>query len=264
MTVLRSRTNARVKRWRRLAREARLRRTERRALIEGAHLLGEYLDRVGVPAALLAAESALAYPEISALIRRAGIAPVILADGVFGAVVDTESPAGIAAEIPIPEVRADLATSPLCILLEGVQDAGNVGAILRSAAAFGARHAVLSRGCADAWSPKVLRAAMGGHFRLDITLDADLPGALDAFGGKAACAVPRGGTALYQADLSGRVAWVFGAEGKGVSEALRAKVPLQISIPMPGGAESLNVGSAAAICLYETCRQQAPTAGSRP
>lgn len=257
MTILRSRTNAQVKRWRRLAREVRLRRDEKRALIEGAHLLAEYLDRVGPPVAALVAESSIERPEISTLIRRTGLAPVVLADGAFEAIVDTESPIGVAAEIDVPEGRGDLAASPLCVMLEGVQDAGNVGAILRSAAAFGARHAVLSRGCADAWSPKVLRAAMGGHFRLEILQDADLSAALSAFGGKAACAVPRGGIALHRADLSGRVAWLFGAEGKGVSEALGAQVPLRVSIPMPGGAESLNVGAAAAICLYETFRQQA-------
>ena len=257
MTILRSRDNVRVKRWRKLASEARLRREEQRAMIEGAHLLAEYLDRVGSPIAVLAAESALERPETAALIVRSGLAPVVLADSVFGAVAGTESPSGIAAEIRIPDARRDPAASPLCVLLEGVQDAGNVGAILRSAAAFGAVDAVLSKGCADAWSPKVLRAAMGGHFRLEIRQDADLPGALRAFGGRAVCTVPRGGTPLHRADLSGRIAWIFGAEGQGVSEALSASIPLQVSIPMPGGAESLNVASAAAICLYETFRQQA-------
>lgn len=257
MTVLRSRENAQVKRWRKLAREGRLRRSERRALIEGTHLVGEYLDREGTPVALLAAEGSVERPEVAGLIRRSDRTPVVLADHVFGSIAGTESPTGIAAEIRIPDGGADLAASPLCIMLEEVQDAGNVGAILRSAAAFGARTAVLSKGCADAWSPKVLRAGMGGHFRLQITQDADLPEALRAFGGKAVCAVPRDGTPLYAADLSGRIAWIFGAEGRGVSAALSSRVPLQVSIPMPGGVESLNVGAAAAICLYETFRRQA-------
>jgi len=259
VTVLRSREDAQVKRWRKLARDGRLRRSERRALIEGTHLLAEFLDRVGPPVAVLAAERSLEQPEVAGLIRRSGLAPVVLANNVFDVVAEAESPMGIAAEIAIPDGGADLAASPLCIMLEGVQDAGNVGAILRSAAAFGARDAVLSKGCADVWSPKVLRAGMGGHFRLRITQDADLPEALSTFRGKAACAVPRSGIPLHEADLSGRIAWIFGAEGKGVSEALSNRVPLQVSIPMPGGVESLNVGSAAAICLYETSRQQAST-----
>jgi TrmH family RNA methyltransferase len=183
---------------------------------------------------------------------------VVLADNVFRAVVDVESPAGVAAEIEIEEGPSDLGDSPLCVFLEAIQDAGNVGAILRSAAAFGAKDAVLSPGCADAWSPKVLRAAMGGHFRLRIVQDADLAGAIEAFGGKTVCAVPRGGAPLHRADLTGRIGWVFGAEGHGISAALAARVPLHLTIPMPGGAESLNVGAAAAICLYETFRRRAP------
>jgi TrmH family RNA methyltransferase len=260
VTVLRSRDNGRVKRWRKLASEPRFRREERRAMIEGTRLLAEYLDRAGPPCAVLAAESAVERPEVAALVRRSGLAPVVLADGVFRAIADTESPAGVAAEIGIPDTRTDLAASPLCVLLEGIQDAGNVGTILRSAAAFGASDAVLSPGCADAWSPKALRAAMGGHFRLAITQDADLTSALSAFRGPTVSTVPRGGTPLHQADLSGRIAWIFGAEGRGVSDALSARVPLRVSIPMPGGAESLNVGSAAAICLYETFRQRAHAA----
>jgi TrmH family RNA methyltransferase len=257
MTVIRSRDNARVRRWRDLARDARRRRGERRALIEGVHLLAEYLGRGGRPLAVLASEAARERGEVAALIRRAGTAPVVLADSVFRAVVDVESPTGIAAEIAIEEGPPGLGDSALCVFLEGIQDAGNVGAILRSAAAFGASDAVLSPGCADAWSPKVLRAAMGGHFRLRITQDAELARAIEAFGGNTVCAVPRGGTALHRADLSGRIGWVFGAEGAGISAALAARVPLHLTIPMPGGAESLNVGAAAAICLYETFRRRA-------
>jgi TrmH family RNA methyltransferase len=257
VTVLRSRDNVRVKRWRKLATEPRLRREERCTVIEGAHLLAEYLDRVGPPLAILVAERTIERPEVARLVRRSGLRATVLADNVFGAITESQSPTGVAAEIRIPSICVDLATSSLCIMLEGVQDAGNVGAILRSAAAFGATHAVLSKGCADAWSPKVLRAAMGGHFRLRISQDADLPSALEAFAGKTVCTVPRGGTPLHRADLSGRVAWVFGGEGSGVSEALRSGTSSQVSIPMPGGAESLNVGAAAAICLYETFRRQA-------
>ena len=88
-------------------------------------------------------------------------------------------PAGIAAEIALPAQRLDLKTSTACVFLDAIQDAGNVGAILRSAAAFGIRHAVLGQGCADAWSPKVLRAAMGAHFSMAISEHADLGAAID-------------------------------------------------------------------------------------
>jgi TrmH family RNA methyltransferase len=143
------------------------------------------------------------------------------------------------------------------VFLEGIQDAGNVGAILRSAAAFRIKDAVLGRGCADAWSPKVLRAGMGAHFSMHIGESADLAAEIARFGGKTACTVPRGGKLLAEADLSGRIGWIFGAEGQGVSEALAGRADLRVAIPMPGGMESLNVAAAAAICFYELSRRAA-------
>lgn len=257
MTVLRSRDNPRVRRWRKLAADARTRRSEARALIEGAHMVAASLAAGVAPAALLVSEVALERSEIRALLRRAGSAPVVLSEAVFRAVAETETPAGIAAEIPLPGARADVARAASCVVLDGVQDAGNVGAILRSAAAFGLRYAVLGRGCADPWSPKVLRAGMGAHFDLQIIASADLGKELERFGGRTACTVARGGMPIAQADLRGRIAWIFGAEGQGVSEALARRAALTISIPMAAGTESLNVAAAAAICFYEQARQAA-------
>ena len=143
------------------------------------------------------------------------------------------------------------------MFLEGIQDAGNVGAILRSAAAFGIKDAVLGKGCADAWSPKVLRAAMGAHFSMRIGEGVDLAEEIARFGGTMVCTVPRGGKTLKDADLSGRIGWIFGAEGQGVSKALAGHAKLKVTIPMPGTAESLNVAVAAAICFYEFSRRAA-------
>jgi TrmH family RNA methyltransferase len=116
---------------------------------------------------------------------------------------------------------------------------------------------VLGAGCADPWSPKVLRAGMGAHFSMALEEGAELASAIDRFAGRLCCTVPRGGVALAQADLAGRVGWLFGAEGQGVSAALAAKATLQVTIPMPGAAESLNVAAAAAICFYELSRRAA-------
>lgn len=255
MTVLRSRDNARVRRWARLARDARTRRTERRTLLEGVHLVSAYLEHGGRPSALLVTETGLQQPEIAALVGRAGTAPVLFADGVFRAVVEVDSPTGLAAEIEIPGSEPDLAAAQCCVFLEGLQDAGNVGAILRSAAAFGVSAVVVGRGCADPWSPKALRAAQGGHFRLAIADCADLAIALERFAGPVACTVPRSGTPLQELDLRGRIGWIFGSEGQGVSPELAARAALRATIPMSDGAESLNVAAAAAVCLYERSRQ---------
>jgi len=256
MSVITSRDNPRVRRWRALAREARARRNEKRVLIEGEHLVSAFLDAGGKVEALILSKSGA--PGFSSLEKRIGKSPVILADAAFRAIGDTETPAGIAAEIALPVSGFDLKESKSCVFLEGIQDAGNVGAILRSAAAFGVRHAVLGKGCADAWSPKVLRAGMGAHFAMDILEGADLVAAVGKFGGTVASTVARGGTPLKDAGLSGRIGWVFGAEGQGISAALAAHTRLRVTIPMPGGAESLNVAAAAAICLYELSRRGAP------
>jgi TrmH family RNA methyltransferase len=257
MTVISSRDNPRVHRWRDLVRDAAERRKEKSAVIEGAHLVTACLDSRTPIKALMLSKSGAQRPELVSLAKRSGKEPIELADSVFRAIADTEAPSGIAAEIGLPGTKINLKSADSCVFLEGVQDAGNVGAILRSAAAFAVRHAVLGKGCADAWSPKVLRAGMGAHFAMTIQENADLDTAIGDFGVKVACTVPRGGIPLADADLSGRVGWLFGAEGQGVSEALAARAVLKVTIPMPGDAESLNVAAAAAICFYEFSRRAA-------
>ncbi|OFZ99894.1 MAG: hypothetical protein A2Z64_06250 [Betaproteobacteria bacterium RIFCSPLOWO2_02_67_12] len=255
MSVIRSRDNVRVRRWRKLAASRRARRSEGRALIEGVHLVGTLLASRGRLDALIVSESGLAQPEIASLMQRSPVRPVVLSDSLFSSIADAESPAGIAAEIVLPKVEPNLATCGSCVFLEGVQDAGNVGALLRSAAAFGLGDAVLGPGCADAWSPKALRAGMGAHFALRIGSRIDLAAAFERFAGTIVCTVARGGAPIAQADLRGRIGWLFGGEGQGVSEALAARSDLRVTIPMPGAAESLNVAAAAAICFYEMSRQ---------
>lgn len=237
-----------MRRWRALALDAGERRREQRAVIEGTHLIAACLDAGHALSALVLSETGARRKEIGALVKRVGLEPVVLADHVFSLVADTESPSGILAEIPIPE-RAQPGGGGT-VFLEAVQDAGNVGAILRSAAAFGLGRAVLGRGCADAWSPKVLRAAMGAHFQMRIEADADLAGVLEAFKGTLACTVPRGGIALSRAKLERQMGWLFGAEGQGLSAGLIGKAALKVTIPMAAGTESLNVAAAAAICFY--------------
>jgi TrmH family RNA methyltransferase len=256
VSLLRSRDNPRVRRWHALAHDGRTRRAERCALIEGAHLLAAYLEAGARPKAVLVSQSGLARAEIAALAGRAGLSPVTLPDALFRWVADAVAPAGLAAEIELPPVAPpDVAQAGHAVFLDGIQDAGNVGAILRSAAAFGVDTAVLGRGCADPWSPKVLRAAMGGHFRLRIAEVPDLVAALAQFRGRLICAMPSGGEPPASLDLGGTLGWILGAEGQGVSQAAAAQAALRTSIPLARGAESLNVAGAAAILFYERARQ---------
>ena len=222
-------------------------------MVEGPHLLAAALAAGLKPVAVFGTELALAKPEIATLVRQSRLAPIVLAAPVFGAIADAETPPGIAAEFPLPELKREGAA----VFLEGIQDAGNVGAIIRSAAAFGVATVTLDRQCADPWSPKVLRAGMGGHFAVGLRQVDDLVAAVA--GTRLICTVVHGGRPLREVELSGRVAWAFGAEGAGLSPALLARASERVTIPMAGG-ESLNVAAAAAICLYETFSR--PAGGS--
>jgi len=262
MSLLRSRDNPRVRRWHALAHDARARRSERCALLEGVHLVAAALDAGVHPKAVLVSESGAGKPEIAALVRRAGTAPVTLPDALFRWVAEATTPAGLAAEIGLPEAAVDVARTSHALFLDGVQDAGNVGALLRSAAAFGVDTAVLGRGCADPWSPKVLRAAMGAHFALRIGEVPDLLPALAKFRGTLVCAVAGGGVPPHALDLRGSVGWILGSEGQGVSEAVAARAAVRTAIPLARGIDSLNVAAAAAVLLYERARQLS-TRGAR-
>jgi RNA methyltransferase, TrmH family len=205
------------------------------------------------PTAVLATEAALADAEIASLVARSGMVPVVLSESAFKAIADAETPQGLAAEIAVPAIRREGTR----VFLEGVQDAGNAGAIVRSAAAFGAGAVILDRACADPWSPKVLRAGMGGHFSLQVLQVDSLESALEGFPGRLICTVARGGEPLRKADLSGKIGWVFGSEARGVSSFVQDLAKVKISIPLAAGTESLNVAAAAAICLYEAASRPA-------
>ncbi|HUQ25954.1 MAG TPA: RNA methyltransferase [Burkholderiales bacterium] len=243
---LTSRDNPKVQRWVKLVRDARVRRKEGRLLIEGPHLVQAAMQAGLQPHAFLVSEKGMADREIAGLVSN----PVLLGDRLFAGIVDADNPPGIAAEISIP---AGGAPDGDTVFLEGVQDPGNVGAIIRSAAAFGVKSAVLDAACADPWSPKALRAGMGGHFRLAI--DTAFDERLRAFTGVLACTVVRGGKPLR--DVPARIGWIFGGEGQGVSDAVAGLAKLHVTIPMAPGSESLNVAAAAAICLYATFSRRA-------
>ena len=247
--MITSRYNPRVKRWAKLLQDPRARREQGKAIVEGPHLVAEALHAGIQPLAVLVSESARERAEIRNLLGNRE--PVILGDRVFKALADADSPQGIAAEIPIPKIepKGD------CVFLEGVQDPSNVGAIMRTAAAFGVGEVVLDRGCADPWSAKALRAGMGGHFKLAIRQVSDLAKALEGFDGTLLCAVVAGGMPLPQADLEGRLGWIFGAEGQGASQEAVGLAHSRVTIAMKRGSESLNVAAAAAICLYEASRR---------
>ena len=257
LKLIRSRDNPRFKALRELATSTRERRKAGLALLDGAHLISAYRASGGIPEQLILSDSAAAKPEAAQLAAGAsGLGVLVLADSLFNDLAQVVTPTGIVALIRTPKPGPLPSRIERCVMLENIQDAGNLGSILRSTAAAGIRTVLLSQGCAFSWSPKVLRAGMGAHFSLAIFDNADLAAAVPRLSGRLICASGHARKSLYQADLRGPLAWVFGNEGSGVSAELSAAAAEQVCIPMPGKAESLNVAAAAAICLFEQVRQR--------
>jgi TrmH family RNA methyltransferase len=226
------------------------------------HLVATWMDRMAPPELLAVSESGLQQVEIAAfLAAHPADQTLVFPDALFRQVSPVDAPTGILALVAIPEVDS-AAVQASCVLLDGVQDAGNVGSILRSAAACGLRHALLTKGCARAWSPKVLRSAMGAHCFLSIRENIEAADSLRDFPGqRLATRLDAGARSLYELNLTGPVAWLFGNEGAGLSPEVSALASASVLIPMPGGMESLNVAAAAAVCLFEEVRQKTETRG---
>jgi TrmH family RNA methyltransferase len=258
MRQIASRDNPHFKALKKLCLSGRERRKTGLVLLDGMHLIEAYAQHFGQPAEIVISESGALRSEIAAYLAGAGArcASTLLADPLFAELATVETPSGIMAVVAQPKSAHGLNQEVDAVLLDGVQDPGNVGSILRSAAAAGFRQVLLSADCAHAWSPRTLRAAMGAHFQLEIHESSDLPAFLGGYQGQGVVTLLDAKTSLYAADLKCPVAWVFGSEGQGVRPEVVEATQLQVRIPMPGANESLNVAAAAAICLFETVRQR--------
>ena len=178
------------------------------------------------------------------------IVPATLMGGL--STLDSAASIGFVVAWPGPgTVRRDAPS----IVLDRVQDAGNVGTILRSAAAFGVTQAIALEGTAAPWAPKVLRAAMGAHFALHL-VERVTPAGLEALAVPMLATSSHAGELLHQATLPWPCAWVVGHEGQGVADELFRRCASTVRFPQPGGEESLNVAISASICLYESARRR--------
>lgn len=252
-----SRDNPFYKSLHKLSSSARERRELGQTLLDGPHLLRAFLDAGGRPKHLLVNETALQDAETVALLDACGDVPrTQLDDALLAQLSELKTPNGLLTLIDIPQASVDATHSQFALLLEGIQDPGNLGSILRSAAAAGCDAVFLSPGCADAWSPRVLRAGMGGHFALSVTESIDLLEVAAKFTGKIMAASLQADRSLYDSNLRGKLAFAIGNEGAGLSTALLEEVQQHFIIPMPGKVESLNAAAATAVCLFEAVRQR--------
>jgi TrmH family RNA methyltransferase len=253
-----SRQNPRLVAAAALLHSSRDRRKTGRCVLEGDHLIGVYLERVGVPETLIVVEERLSDVRISSLVAQMPARDVLaVSAAIFGEVSTLPAAIGALAVVVTPSTTLPPPAS-FHLLLEDVQDPGNVGTMLRTAAAAGVEQVLLSKNCAFAWAPKVLRAGQGAHFLTTIVEDVDLVAWTRAFRGSGPvyATVAGGGADLYASNFPPRVAFVVGNEGAGLSAALLGEAGGRVTIPMPGGAESLNAAAAAAVVLFECVRQR--------
>ncbi len=263
MKPIASRDNPAYKSLVRLATKASERRTRRLSIIEGAHLVAAAMEAGLVPETLVVRHSSRADREAAALVARAAAGETLeLADALFDALSALDSPPAVLAVVPTPAGRAVPPQARFCLAIEDVQDPGNVGTLLRSAAAAGVEHVLLSPTCAFAWSPKVLRAGQGAHFAVNIVEGADLEAFVKSYEGLSVALCGEGAPSLYTLDLTGPLLFLVGNEGAGLTPALRAAASVRAGIPMPGRAESLNAGVAGSIALFEAVRQRGKGAGT--
>lgn len=248
VTAIHSRENPFVKDLRRLAQDTTAYRKQGRVWLEGDHLCRAAMARGLRPVIAVFSESF--WPLAQVEYAQVATKIIVLADALFGDISGLESPARMGFVLDMPEpalLQSDVGT----VVLDRVQDAGNVGSILRSASAFGFRQVVAIKGSAALWSPKVLRAGMGAHFALDL-IEGVAEDDLQALQLPMLVTSSHAGEFLHRAALPWPCAWVMGHEGQGVSATLEDRAAMRIRIAQPGGEESLNVAAAAAICLHQS------------
>ncbi len=250
ITHITSRENPFLKELRKLSSESTAYRKAGRVWLEGDHLCSAALVRGIKPAIAVFSESF--WPLAGVLFTSVAIKNIVISDKLWQDISGLESPAKMGFLVDLP-TSVQLSPNVSTVILDRVQDAGNVGSILRSAAAFGFKQVIALTGTAALWSPKVLRAGMGAHFGLQLVESASLDDL-------SALTVPLVVTSSHQGDflqnlmqnkqLPHPCAWVMGHEGQGVRPELLAQAEVSVRIGQPGGEESLNVAAAAAICLH--------------
>ena len=258
MKSVTSRDNPLYKELKQLATSSQARRKAGRTLLDGVHLCQAWLELRGAPLQCIVSEGALHNPEVNPIVLLCeGLHAhvTVLPDALYNAITQVEHGVGLMFLIDTPARAIGGALAQSAVLLDNLQDPGNVGSILRSAAAAGIRQVYCSAGTAFCWSPKVLRAAMGAHFVLEIFENVDLAALVKS--SKVAVLATSGYATqrLYDVDLRQPVAWLMGHEGQGVADDLLALATHQVVIPHLGQIESLNVAACAAVCFFEQLRQ---------
>ncbi|MDO4871867.1 MAG: RNA methyltransferase [bacterium] len=226
-------------------------------LLEGVHLAQEFLLKFGAPEICVVAADSKS-PEVQEIVRKClskNIRVVEITSNLFSKISPVVDGIGI---LFLTEIPQNASFNPLAetLILDNLQDPGNLGTILRSAAAFGVEQIICSKGMVSVWSPKVLRAGMGAHFEIEIFENCDLKEQISKLEVPIFATSLEAEKSIFDEDLKPAKAWIFGNEGKGVSEELQNLADKKLKIPQNPRIESLNVAMAATVCLSESYRQR--------
>lgn len=258
MKIISSRDNPRYKEMRQLASSAQARKKTGKTILDGVHLCDAYFDHIAAKATMIVSETGMRMSEVVPLVARAedrGTEVICLPDALYAALSQVENGVPVALLIDTPACAMPDRLHETVVLLDGVQDPGNLGSILRSAAAAEIQHVICGQGTVAAWSPKVLRAGMGAHFALNIYEGLELSAITDKLQMPLCATSSHTETTIYAANLARPVAWLFGHEGSGVSAELMQRADLTVTIPQSPKIESMNVAASAAVCFFEQRRQ---------
>ena len=258
MKKITSAQNPLVKKLVQLSEKQSFRNKQKMTIIEGAHLTAEWLKCFGAPDFCVISSSSKRSEEVESIIQKCeelNTETIELEAKIYSKISPVIEGVGVLFVVKIPENQSvDFCED--AIILDRVQDPGNLGTILRSAVGFGVKQIICSKGTVSAWSPKVLRAGMGAHFKLQIFENQDLNEVISKVETPIFATSLQAKKSIYDDNFTTKTAWIFGNEGAGVSLELLSKVKNQVIIPQVGEIESLNVAMAVTVCLAEQARQR--------
>lgn len=258
MKLITSKDNRQYRKLKQLAINSTAGRKSGYAILDGIHLCQSYLEHGGKPVMCVVSQTSQHHPEVAVIVaecKKRYVPCLLLLDNLFRPLSQVDNGIDIVFLIMKPMLNGLPELKGNAVLLDRIQDPGNLGSIFRSAAAAGIRQVCCSTGTAAVWSPRVLRAGMGAHFLLEIYENVPLGEVIEASEIAVIATTPHTLTTIYDIDLRSPVAWLFGHEGGGVEESLVSRATYKASIPHVGMMESLNVAASAAVCFFEQRRQ---------
>ena len=252
---LESKENPKIKHLRGLIEQNTYRKKQGQTVLEGSHLVLSWLETSRKINAIFTTEKALEHADLQQIQEQYTGSIFVLSESLYKDLSTLGTTLACLAIVDIPSSSQALNFAQDTLILEGVQDPGNVGTLLRSAAAAGIQQIICTKGSASLWSPRVLRSGMGAHFSLLCFENLQLEDVLEQFEIPVYVTSSHRSESLYEKDLTQACVWILGNEGQGVSDYALAHAQA-VTIPQPGGQESLNVAVAGSVCFFEMVRQR--------